>query len=183
MTICGPPSTAPSDLYELWTSNVSPSSIPSWRKPSTKLSNVNISSSKITSRHCEPRFLRRSNLLYYRDLPTSVEIASLGYRPARNDETFSYASRSLPKFFFQSAFCSTVFLPDSPIFLKDLRFFIAYKIFCARSSASPSRKSQPFSPSMIHSLLPGISETRQGKPHASASSNETDVPSTCDGEI
>src|SRR6266487_2462742 len=97
--------------------------------------------------------------------------------------TESYASRSLPKFFFQSAFCSAVLRADSPIFLNDLRFLIAYKIFSTRSFASPSRNNQPFSPSTIHSLLPGISETRQGSPLASASINETDEPSTWEGEI
>src|SRR6266496_461772 len=90
----------------------------------------------------------------------------------RNDMTLSYASRSLPKFFFQSAFCSAVFRADSPIFLNDLRFFIACKIFSARSSTSPSQNNQPLTPSSIHSLFPGMSDTKHGSPLANASNNE-----------
>src|SRR6266545_872281 len=94
-----------------------------------------------------------------------------------------YASSSLPKFFCQSAFCSAVFLAASPIFLNDLRFLMAFKIFTVRSFTSPSRNNQPLTPSSIHSLFPAISETRQGSPLASASINVTDEPSTCEGEI
>src|SRR5215216_5211229 len=90
------------------------------------------------------------------------------------DMTFSYVSRSLPKFSFQSAFCSAVLRAASPIFLNDLRFLIAKRIFSARSSTSLSRNSQPFTSSSIHSWLPGISETRQGNPLASASINVTE---------
>src|SRR5512142_2542796 len=109
------------------------------------------------------------------------EIASGNHRP-RNDEFLSYACRSLPKFFCQSAFCSAVLRAASPIFLNDLRFLMAYRIFSTRSSTFPSRNNQPFTPSSIHSRLPGISETRQGSPLASASINETEEPSTCEGE-
>ena len=47
MTVCGPPSTGPKDLYELWTSRVSPASTPRARNPSTRSVRVSIIPPKV----------------------------------------------------------------------------------------------------------------------------------------
>ncbi len=69
ITVCGPPSTSPNDLYELWTSNVSPSATPSSRNPPTRFSNVNMIPPKIC--HCEGE-ARSNSLIIWQEIASSL---------------------------------------------------------------------------------------------------------------